>query len=427
MKKSFLMLRKLNKKNDMKSICKIAIALIFFNLSIALADGGSNYSLFGLGDLHAGNSSMYEALGGTSIAFPSEHAINLTNPAMWSELTTSRIQLGYKFNQSAISQESSSTLFQNNGGMNQYLVSFAIDTSMGISAVFGVMSESSVNYYVSLPLSQTNGDLTITGKTLYKGSGGLSSAFLGSGFRITDDLSLGVAANVTFGKINTKVDQIYNQEYAFQSITSSKAAYEGMGLRFGANYKASENLSLGAFLYSHRPMSVNKTILYSTQFGNDTTFSSDETFDMPLEWGLGASYKLEKFIFGLDVSMQDFTEFKYNKFDNVKYKNSMSASIGVQRIGNPNRSADFLDKITYNFGFNYKQLYYNVFGSDINEMSLSTGFNIPISASSKIDAALVFGTRGQTTSALVKENFFRFNINFSIGDNWFKPFKQTYD
>src|SRR5690606_16287144 len=98
---------------------KKIIALIFFisfNITL-LAQGGSNYSIFGVGELNHVNGAKYDALGGTSIAFPHKTGINLKNPAMWSENTDTRIQLGYKFNQSLVSNDSQN-LYQNNGGLD---------------------------------------------------------------------------------------------------------------------------------------------------------------------------------------------------------------------------------------------------------------------------------------------------------------------
>ena len=93
---------------------KTIIVILFILTNAALfSQGGSNYSIFGVGELNYVNGAKYDALGGTSVAFPHATGINLSNPAMWSENEDTRIQLGYKFNQSLVSNQNQD-LYQNN-------------------------------------------------------------------------------------------------------------------------------------------------------------------------------------------------------------------------------------------------------------------------------------------------------------------------
>ena len=122
-----------------KKILNLFILLFIFvsNINISYSQGGSNYSLFGIGELNRNKGAFYDGLSGTSISVPSEYAINLQNPAMWSYVESTRLQFGYKFNQH-YNESVSQSLFQNNGKLNDVLAIFSIDTSMGISASLGL-------------------------------------------------------------------------------------------------------------------------------------------------------------------------------------------------------------------------------------------------------------------------------------------------
>lgn len=75
------------------------------NQVIQAQQGGSNYSIFGIGDIRQSMGAYYDGLGGTQYAVPSFHAVNIANPAMWSESKLTRLQIGFRFTQTAIEQQ----------------------------------------------------------------------------------------------------------------------------------------------------------------------------------------------------------------------------------------------------------------------------------------------------------------------------------
>jgi hypothetical protein len=63
---------------------------------------------------------------------------------------------------------------------------------------------------------------------------------------------------------------------------------------------------------------------------------------------------------------------------------------------------------------------------EINELSGSFGFSIPIVGNAFIDAGFTLGVRGVTDNGLVNEKFGRMTISISLGDYWFTPFKRDF-
>ena len=121
------------------------ILFVLISNQVVLPQGGSNYSVFGLGDIIYGQTASSQAMGGAQIAYSSNNTINVLNPALWSKVKTTRIQTGYRFNQNII-DNGYNVLWQNNGAINGFYSLFNFDTTREISAALLLQPLSSVNY-----------------------------------------------------------------------------------------------------------------------------------------------------------------------------------------------------------------------------------------------------------------------------------------
>ena len=134
-----------------KIILLIGLLLIIINFE-ARSQGGSNYTAFGVGDIYQTVDAAYMGVGGTCIAYPSAHGINPMNPALWTNVTSTRLQAGYLFNQHVVDQNKSQ-LLQNNGKVSGIQALFAVDTSMGLCLTMGIVPYTMVNYYINSPIT----------------------------------------------------------------------------------------------------------------------------------------------------------------------------------------------------------------------------------------------------------------------------------
>lgn len=406
------------------------IILLLFVFGIlnfkAFADGGSNYSVYGLGDLQGANGAFYQGLGGTSIAFPSEDAINFKNPALWGFVSKTRLQVGYRFSQLYISQEKES-LYQNNGSVDAIAGIFSIDTSAGISISFGLVPYSHVDYLSISPIKVYLENMEVQGKTTYKGKGGLTNGYLGLSLELFDGLYLGSSVFANFGSLSMSlITELYDAN-SIQTYTFRDDNYIGSGIRSGLYYQLGD-LGVGAYYEKQINFKVKSQYRYYFNFDDaDTIIAGDSKYTLPDAYGFGASFRTGKFIFGADISMQDYSKFEYQLGPKAKFKDYMSASLGIQRTGSRLAGAKYLDRADYNFGLGYKQLYYSVMDTDINEVYGSFGMSMPLLDNTKFDWALVFGSRGTSGKGLVNETFANLIISVSIGEIWFKPFRRTYE
>ncbi len=400
-------------------------ALIVIFSGNLYSQGGNNYTIFGLGDVHHNTSAGFDALAGTSIGYPDQSAINHSNPAMWSGIKKTRLQMGYRFNQH-FNNTDGQVLRQNNGKINGISGIFLIDSSLGLSLGFGLLPFTSVNYYVANDFYIEQDGESFHGKTFFQGKGGLNQAYLGGSIDITKDISLGIAGFGTFGLSEYYTETVFYAANVFSSANSTIDSYSGAGFKAGLYYKGIKNFGIGAYYEKHFETSISRELIYLSTFLGDTSFAERAYLRIPDAFGAGISYKTGKFILGSDFAFRDFTGFTYQQPARGKFTSNVHWSAGVSRLGNDRIDADLLDRITYKFGLGYKKLYYQLEGEDISQIYASFGGSVPLPGDAFINGALVFGRRGTSNKGLIEEYFGRFNVEITIGETWFKPFRRGY-
>lgn len=408
------------------NIILILFLILIINLPKVYSQGGSNYSILGIGDINYGGNVAYLGLSGTQIAMPLDNSINSRNPAMWGFVSNTRLQAGYKFNQNIVTNENN-TIWHNNGSITGFSGIFAIDSAMGISASFGIVPYSNINYLTSTKFSITQTGLTLNGETIYQGKGGISQAYIGASTQIFDWLGIGASVFTSFGVVeNSSTTKFYDDIYSFTYINTKSDYVSGYGTKAGLYVTPAENFMLGFSLELQPKLSISSETKYDANVLADTLIKSESELKIPALIGFGASYKSGIFMFGADLSFQDFSSFDYSRNASTKFTSAMSASVGIVRFGNESLNAPILDRTAYKFGMAYNKLYYEILGSNIQEYSASLGMQMPFTGTLVVDFSVSGGMRLAGDSRLVNEYFARFGIDLSIGETWFVPFKREY-
>jgi hypothetical protein len=406
----------------MKNILTFICIVFAFSLDLYAQQGGSNYSMFGIGDIRQSIGAGYDGLAGTQQAVQSYHAVNLANPAMWSAAKLTRLQIGFRFTQTAINQLSLSSA-QNFGKLDGMAATFQVDTSLGLTISGGIHPYSIVQYSVSVPVIPSIPGLSdLSGNTLSYGQGGLSAAFFGASYKPIPSLSIGIAGLGLFGTINKVVQtELYSQP--FISVNQKTDRFSGSGVKFGLAWQPQDNLTIGfsSALYSvlDYTSDFRQSTLNSGGIAYDSIFNGKGTIDLPSYYGIGISYQVQRWMFAIDASLQDFSTMTYSQGKST-FRSTKKLSVGIARLPSYQLGLPFDERIQLNIGAGYQELYYSYGGQNIDEYFGSIGMNIPIAGSAMIDLALQAGIRGK--SAVVEEQFLRFGFSISAGEQWFKPF-----
>jgi hypothetical protein len=382
--------------------------------------GGSSYSVFGLGDIIESHSAAFDGTGGASLGSTSEYAVNGMNPAAWNAPRSTRFQVGFSFRQFINSNANGLTSAQNGGFLQGFSSVFAIDTVRGISAGFGVVPQSNVQY--AYRVNQVFGSNETS--TLFRGLGGLTGLYLGGAYQIAPKLHLGLVGQYNFGTIESEV-----RTEATQTLNEGRTVvtdvYSGASGRLGLQFSGIQNLTIGAVFGLSTPLNVFSQRQYTfSAFVPDSVDTQKIATQMPLELGLGIEYRMGRFTLLADAISKDFSAFNYRTKgrSDVAFRRSNRFSIGLSFTGENTYSATFLQTLGYSIGAGYHQQYYQIAGRGIDEIYGSIGVQIPVARRVFFDLAATIGVRGTTDNNLLRETFGRFTFSVNVGEIWFQPF-----
>lgn len=391
---------------------------------IALAQGGSNYSALGIGDLCPWVGAQYDAMSGTQIGMPTPYGINLVNPSLMGISPTTRIQAGYRFSQHLITDNGTSVL-QNNGNLDGIAAMFSVDTARGFAFTLAITPFSKVAYLVQRTLHTEFEGGQIDGTSLQQGEGGVSQIQLSASVRLLPTLRVGLGFGGLFG-LQTYSDKLtlygsYSQVYSSQSYDVRGLLYRG-----GVYWEPSAKFGIGAFVSGGGDGSdyitrrASGIALGSMYF--DTVAIQSATAPMPIQYGVGGSIELGSGRLGADVHIMDYTRLTVNVRDDAGYTTGVRTSLGYADFGSQNPGAPFGARVGWYAGASFQKLYVTYIGSSIHEYSGSTGLSFPLGGNAMVDAGVSAGWRGPVDVSALTEYFGRLTITVSIGETWFKPF-----
>jgi hypothetical protein len=156
-----------------------------------------------------------------------------------------------------------------------------------------------------------------------------------------------------------------------------------------------------------------------TTTGTDTlVMNSNELFEMPSLYGGGIMYTYDdKLMIGVDFTYQEYSKaLYYGKRDTLT--NRMKISLGAEYTHDP-RGRRYIDRMSWRLGAKYNNSYAMVNGKQAGDFSLTCGIGLPLRTSrTVININFEYGNIGGMMATL-KENYFKFGLNFSLNETWF--------
>jgi len=435
-----------------KKLLVVFIAVIAFQ-SHAQEGVASPYSFYGIGSLKFKGTVENRSMGGLSIFTDSIH-VNLRNPASYAgpELKS------YPFNgesrpvKFAVGGSYSSIGLESNSGNDRANTTtfdyFAVNIPMGKFGMgFGLLPYTSVGY--KLEAANTDGSLS----NRYRGEGGVNKAFIGLGYSINKNLSIGVDANYNFGNIqNSAIAFVYGEDgelVQYQSRENNRSDLSGLNLNLGLSYKTmlNEKLQLtSGFTYSPKStLTSNNTRSFSTIVINALTAQEFEvnTIDADLDAsglktteltlpsrmsiGAGIGEPLKWFV-GTEFTFQNTSKFSNPIFSvtNAEFVNASTIAIGGFYIPDYDSFSKYWKRVTYRAGLHFENTGLEINNETIREFGMSFGLGLPLGGLfSNGNVGFEFGKRGTTNQNLIQENFINLQFSLSLNDRWFQ--KRKYD
>jgi hypothetical protein len=410
-------------------IKKIIISACLFLSLVSFSQEGTSspYSFYGIGESKFNGTIENRSMGGLSIAQDSTH-INLQNPAGYANLKWTTFTIGGSGN---FTKQKTSTESAKAQKTTLDYLALGIPVGKKFGAAFGLIPYSSVGYRIENTATEASPN-----NKRFNGWGGLNRVFMGAGYKIIPNLSVGVNAYYNFGKIQTNSLE-FIQSVPIGSRELNVANLSGVNFNIGMMHKAKLNDKLSVFssLY-YTPASTLKsentrsiaTVSFNSNFDLQVADSFDDVvtktdLKLPQKWALGAGIgDSKKWLFGAEIAIQDVGKLanNYNTLDNVSYEKYQKYSVGGYYTPNPNPFSSYYKRITYRGGFKYEKTGLVVNSTSINDVGVSFGMGLPITGSlSNVNIGVEFGKKGTTKADLVQEDYFILNVSFSLNDKWF--------
>jgi hypothetical protein len=389
-------------------------------------NGGSVYSIFGLGDLNYNTGLRSDGMGVMGISLFGDYT-NTINPATWTRIPSTRFTTVFNF-QNIRSSDGTNEAQRNYGNFGSFNLSVPANVGNGWIIDAGISPYSIVNYDIQFRGSSLGESFT----QIYSGNGGLTRISFGFSYLLFKYFSFGAQFNYAFGNMtkSTTIDfdnsSLVNTKNNIQNSLSG--FYFNTGLIFHGFGKLSRNKKLDdlavGILFS-TPYKLNSTIIgrYSNSVQTDSVNISDGKLEIPWAGGVGFSYIIDKRVtIAADVFMQNWDNYKYYGVHPVEIKNNMRIGAGLEFVSSRKIDDPWYKRVAYRLGGSYTSDYLRINGESINMLSGSIGLNIPFIQYNSIDILFSYSTRGKTSGGLVKDNVFRLAAGINIGELWFlKP------
>lgn len=420
----------------------------------------SPYSYYGIGSLKFRGTVENQSMGGLSIYSDSIH-INLRNPASYGGDKLSSLDNESRFVKFSLGGSYNSTKLKTDASSDETTYTsfdyLAIAIPIGkLGFGFGILPYTSVGY--KLESTGENGEID----NRYNGSGGVNKVFLGAGYQITDELSIGINADYNFGKIeNSAIEFLYDEDgdlREFQSRQTDRSDLSGLSFNIGLSYKKMitnrlELVSGLAYAPESKLTSSNER-RFASIFINETTGQefennvidggpnleanglkeTDLTIPSRLAFGAGIG-EPRKWFLGAEYVTQNTADFSNPLLDNTNnstaFENASTISLGGFYIPNYNSLTSYFKRVVYRGGIRFENTGLKINDESITEFGMSFGVGLPVGRSllgrviSNANLGFEIGKRGTTNKNLVQENFINFQISLSLNDRWFQ--KRKYD
>ena len=401
----------------------------------------SPYTFYGLGDLENGGTPATRAMGGIGVAYWNPYAVNLTNPAAYSAIGRQRFifEFGLSGKSSYLKSDVAKSAY-NGFNVNDVAVQFPLYKGIGFAV--SVMPVSSVGYRAEY--QETNEDIIAdVGHVMYKynGDGGVTQFKGGVRIRVFKGFSLGADFIYYLGTITryagVVITPVLGSSDSPGNVTLrkreeiSKPLFD-VGMQWDVLRTDERVLTLGAVFQPQVKLN-NKTIrevTVSTSTDSISTRTERTPLTLPDLYKAGIYYRTERFGAGFDYSYQDWKDaFSIPQEDRVSLDAAQSFRVGLHYTPNRFDIRRALNRWTYRLGFRYEDQYLVMNGRKLHDMAVTFGVGIPVRATSmsEVSVGVELGRRGKTSYGLIRENYFRVSVGFSLfgEDYWFV--KQKYD
>lgn len=425
----------MHQKTDHRILTFLVCSLFIFNIQ-AQNEISTPYSSYGIGLVSHASNGILDAMGGASYAMQNPYYINFRNPAAYAAFDS------LSFVADAAASVFSSRLTQ---GDKTQKASYAKPGYLAIGlpvtrhwrTSLGIMPFSDIGYDIETSKAIENIGV-VTNK--YSGKGGVNQLYWGNAFKICKGLSIGLNVSYMFGSIFAYSNTEFDGSNFFNTYVSDaynvKGVYLDAGLLYLFNIGENHRIGIGAVYSNTAYIWANEKLLVNSYSGTYVSTSVYDTIllkdglrgrlNIPQSVGGGLSYTYkDKITLAADVTWRNWNKFSFIKPSRDTMRNSIGAALGFQYIPDP-LSNKFFKKLALRVGGHYSTGELLIRNKPISEFGVSVGVGIPLTTfntHSSINLMLEYGKNGTLANGLVRQNYFRFSLCFTLQERWYQRVK----
>jgi hypothetical protein len=410
------------------------ILLSFSFTASAQKEINSPYARFNIGAPEPQGPFRSRGMGGIGTGMRDNNTIHYMNPASYSSLDTNSFAFDFGFDfGSNLLTEGDLKYTSNDVNFNHLFMAFPIARGWGIATGIIPVSHGFYNISEEMKLGDSGYDpLTGPYKTYYKGEGGFSNFFLGTGVNITRNFSAGINMTVMFGVIDRNYSlQFDDLENYYHNSATEKLKLRGINFDYGLQYRA--QIKDDYFLIAGFSMTSGKNyksdynylaIRTSAYNAVDTVaFTSENSAPvfLPGTYRSGISFgKKNKFTTGFDYVASAWSKSKIPGYSGYA-ADTRRYMWGIEYIPEKFSNFSLLKRIEYRFGAHMGDNYLVINGEQVREMGVSFGVGIPMRRSLSRTNLFIDYTKksGPEAAGLHTERLFTIGGSLNIYDFWF--------
>ena len=407
----------------------------------AMAQSGSNspYTRYGFGQLSDQSFGNSKAMGGIAYGLRNGLHINVANPASYSAVDslTFLFDAGLSLQNTNFKENGIKTNAKNST-VDYIAMQFRLWKRMGMTA--GFLPYSIVGYNMSKTATVSNSEdqygNTTTQLMSYSGDGGLQQVFVGLGYKVFDNLSIGANFSYLYGEITHTSKLTFSNANAYSSVRADKLEINDykvdLGLQYTQKFGKKHTVNLGAvYTFGHDLNSTGynfkETYLSNSSYPMTQTVDTiKNAFSLPQTLGFGITYVYNnRLTVGLDYTLQKWEDTKFFN-ENGKFQDRTKIAFGAEYLPNA-VGRNYLKRIRYRAGAYYSDPYTKVDGKEgAREYGVSFGFGLPLEVFQGRSILNISGQYAKVSpkvKGMLEENYLRINIGLTFNDRWFMKWK----
>lgn len=394
------------------------------------------YSKYGYGLPSNITSGAYNALGKVGYALQDPYLINFKNPASYVAFDSLSFIADASFTIYSSTLKTTQAAQVATYARPDYLT-LGLPVTKHWRTSAGILPFSNLGY--SIIDKRTDATTGCPIEYNYAGDGGLLQLYWGNAFKICKGLSIGFNISYLFGTLTYTKSATFDGSNFFGSMVNNTVLVDGIHYSAGAQYfvniKNKHRLGFGvvyensAYVWTQQKEFVyNYTSTGTITNFNDTVTCTDQkgNLKIPQKIGGGISYQFkDKILVSADVAWQNWKQLYLTGYRTGNMQDAITVNAGLQFIADAT-STNYLKKIRFRIGGQYSTGQIFVNDTSIRDFSVSIGFGFPLKIynnNPSLGFMFEYGQMGTIKNQLLKENYFKFSLHFTLQERWYQRVK----